>query len=52
MSDLCTCAQFCCDTDDEIGVCKGLPVKPEPPLVKVVLVHRDSYKDAGSVHAE
>ena len=38
---LCTCKAECCDTDDEIGTCKGLlPKPPKPPLVEVVLIHR------------
>lgn len=38
----CNCLKQCGDADDEVGVCIGLPLQPEPPyLPEVVLVHRD-----------
>jgi hypothetical protein len=43
----CLCERYCGDVDEpEDGpkpwpVCKGLRRAPKPPLVEVVLVHRD-----------
>lgn len=42
----CGCKRFCTDLpeseDSPLAVCKGLPPEPRPPLVEVVLVHRDA----------
>jgi hypothetical protein len=40
----CACRVACGDVaeaDDPYGVCKGLRRAPAPPLVRIVLVHRD-----------
>ncbi len=42
----CNCVSTCGDTDDEYGVCKRLPCEPKPPLVEVVLVHRDDARES------
>lgn len=36
----CNCCRTCGDVSDEIGVCKGLEVPPEPPLIEFTVVHR------------
>lgn len=39
----CACVRFYGDSDpDGPGTCKSLPREPEPPLVQIVMVPRDS----------
>lgn len=50
----CACERACGDVPEDrchpLAVCKGLPVPPSPPLVTVVLVHRDDpYWGPGGV---
>lgn len=41
----CGCQKACGDfTDDEEGTCISLPRPPEPPLVELVVVHKDDLR--------
>lgn len=44
----CSCRTYCGDIpeeqDSDDAVCKGLRPEPSPPLVEVVMVHRDEIK--------
>jgi hypothetical protein len=37
----CNCHKNCCDVDDDIGACKGLPIPPSDSPVELVMVHRN-----------
>ncbi len=43
MMKKCACIIYCGDDGDHEGdgICKNLPLPPKPPLVEIVLVHRD-----------
>lgn len=44
MIPVCACHFYCGDVPEEEdfnSVCKSLPREPEPPLIEVVLVHRN-----------